>query len=97
MNKLILLIGSIIAFPLLIILKYEGRYRVRYYRKVQNTFTDWDGKVRHYSTREQQGQLPYTFARRINGCLSLFTEVDEATGGNKHVVFDTSKRFGIRK
>jgi hypothetical protein len=97
MNKLLLLIGRIIALPLLTILKYEGRYRVRYYKKVHNTFRDWNGKVQYYSTREQQRQLPYSFTRRINGRLSLFTKVDEATGRNQHFVFDTFKRHGIRK
>lgn len=97
MNKLLLIIAKILAFPLLTILKYEGCYRIRYYKKVQNTFRDWNGKVQYYSTREQPGQFPYTFTRRINGRLSLFTKVDEATGRNHHYVFDTSKRYRAGK
>ena len=39
MDKLIYLIGRIIAFPLLTLLKYEGRYRVYRYRKNERDVT----------------------------------------------------------
>ena len=88
-NKLI----KLITFPLILFFRYERLYCVKYHRKDEKQVGDWNGKVRYYTSGKQQGQLPGTFTRRINGCYSLYRKVDEATGRNKYYCVKHSERF----
>ena len=87
MNRFI----KIITFPLFLFFRYERQYSIKYHRKNKKKVGDWNGKVWYYPSGKQQGQLPGTFARRINGRYSLYRKVDEATGRNYYYCVKHSK------